>query len=102
MYEKARQQSGTPKQGPWTNHALKIFIANRENEDTPEADPKSEDPDGLCKAIALVRQGDIKACVNTTQVYDTPTQPPTQLLYPSLIDRAILWQLTLQRGACIL
>lgn len=71
VYEKARQQSGTPKQGPWTNHALKIMIANRENGDTPEADANSKDPDGLCKAIALVRQpdGNIKPCVNTTQVW---------------------------------
>lgn len=68
-------QSQTPKKGPWTNHCIRILIANRENGDSPAADTKTVDPDGLCKAIALVGQGKlesfeatIKACVNTCQV----------------------------------
>ena len=76
IYEDARQQSGSPVKGPWTNHCLKIMIANRENGQSPEGDPKSQDPDGLCKAIALVcllgGTGDysdkVEGCVQTAQV----------------------------------
>ena len=46
--------TGKPINGPWTNHCLKIFIANRENGTTPEGDNGSKDPDGLCKAIGVV------------------------------------------------
>ena len=76
MYEDARTQSGTPIKGPWTNHSLKIFIANREAGTKPEADANSVDPDGLCKSIVVVSllSGKdslleaVKECVKTTQV----------------------------------
>ena len=76
VYEKARQQSGSPIQGPWTNHCLKIMIANRENGVTPAGDKNSKDPDGLCKAVALVGlltdvdniTDKVPDCVQTAQV----------------------------------
>lgn len=52
-YEHARTQSGSPVKGPWTNHCVKIMIANRENGMEPAAEKNSKDPDGLCKAVAL-------------------------------------------------
>lgn len=75
-YENARTQSGSPINGPWTNHNLKIFIANREAETKPAADPTSADPDGLCKAIIVVallggKDGlldSVRDCVKSTQV----------------------------------
>lgn len=77
VYEKARQQSGSPIQGPWTNHCLKIMIANRENGVTPAGDKNSKDPDGTCKAVALVGlltdvdsiMDKVTDCVKTAQVY---------------------------------
>ncbi len=76
IYEKVRQESGQPKKGPWTNHNLKIFIANREEGRKPEADPTSQDPDGLCKAIVVIASlsgtasvlDKVGECVGTTQV----------------------------------
>lgn len=75
-YEKARTQSKYPLNGPYTNHCIKILVANRENETEPAADPSSKDPDGLCKAVAVIAllSGKeslvkaVKACVNTAQV----------------------------------
>ena len=75
-YEAARNQSGYPIKGPWTNHSLKIFIANREAGTKPAADPTSGDPDGLCKStvvVSLLSGKDglleaVKECVKTTQV----------------------------------
>lgn len=77
MYEKARTSGGQPVKGPWTNHCVKIFVANRENEDKPEGDPNGKDPDGLCKAVAVTallagKDGlmeKVKECVNTVQVW---------------------------------
>ena len=76
IYEKTRHQSGQPKKGPWTNHNLKIFIANREDDRQPEADPTSKDPDGLCKAVVVIASlsgtasvlDKVGECVGTTQV----------------------------------
>ena len=76
IYEKVRQQSGQPKDGPWTNHNLKIFIANREEDRKPEADPTSQDPDGLCKSVVVISQfsgqgnvlDKVAECVGITQV----------------------------------
>lgn len=76
VYEKVRTQSESPKKGPWTNHCIKIFIANRENEDKPEADSSSKDPDGTTKAVAVTAllagkdglMDQVKKCVNTAQV----------------------------------
>ena len=42
IYEDARKQTARPKQGPWTNHNLNIFLTNRENGDKPEADAGSK------------------------------------------------------------
>ena len=76
IYEKVRQQSGQPKDGPWTNHSIKIFIANREEGRKPEADPTSKDPDGLCKSVVVIGQysgqsnvlDKVAECVGVTQV----------------------------------
>ena len=77
MYENARTQSGSPVKGPWTNHCIKIMVANRENGVTPAADKNSKDPDGLCKAVALAgllgaKEGtmveSVRECVRTAQV----------------------------------
>lgn len=77
VYEDARMQSGKPVKGPWTNHCVKIMIANRENEVTPAGEKNSKDPDGFCKTVALagllgeVENGlDVKVCecVKTVQV----------------------------------
>lgn len=54
IYEEARKQSSHPIKGPWTNKSVKIFLANREEGDKPEADPGSKDPDGLIKSIAVI------------------------------------------------
>ena len=42
IYEDARKQTTKPIQGPWTNHNLKTFIANRENGVEPAADADSK------------------------------------------------------------
>ncbi|XP_064384497.1 crystallin J1C-like [Halichondria panicea] len=81
IYEKVRQESGQPKKGPWTNHNLKIFIANREEGRKPEADPTSQDPDGLCKAIVVIASlsgtasvlDKVGECVGTTQSNEAAT-----------------------------
>lgn len=81
IYEKVRQQSGQPKNGPWTNHSLKIFIANREEGRKPDADTTSQDPDGLCKAVVVIAlfsgKGDllnkVAECVATTQAHPAAT-----------------------------
>ena len=64
--------------GPWTNHNIKIFLANREKGHTPAADPSGSDPDGLCKAIVVIGLlsgkpellDAVENCVKTTQVCD--------------------------------
>ena len=53
IYEEARKQSDTPKQGPWTNHCLRTLISNREENVSPAEDTNSMDPDGLTKAVVL-------------------------------------------------
>ena len=42
IYEDARKQTTRPIQGPWTNHNLKTFIANREKGVEPAADAESK------------------------------------------------------------
>ena len=54
VYEKARKEKDYPINGPYTNHSLKTFIGNREKGKTPEGNEENKDPDGLCKAIAVV------------------------------------------------
>ena len=76
IFEQARLSTEKPVKGPWTNHNIKIFLANREKGATPAADPSSADPDGLCKAVVVVGLLSGKAelldtvekCVKTTQV----------------------------------
>ncbi len=76
VYEKARTEGGSPLKGPWTNHCIKIFVANRENGDKPEGDPNGKDPDGFCKAVAVTAllagkdnlAAKVTECVNTCQV----------------------------------
>ena len=75
-FEATRKQSASPKQGCWTNHNLKTFIAKREEGDKEQSDTGSKDPDGLVKAIAVVamHQGQpdlldkVEQCVRVTQV----------------------------------
>ena len=75
-YEDARKSTERPVKGPWTNHNIKIFLANREKGATPAADPSSADPDGLCKAIVVIGLlsgkpellDAVEGCVKTTQV----------------------------------
>ena len=75
-YESARKQTKKPVDGPWTNHNIKIFLAKREEGDTPAGDTGSKDPDGLCKAVIVISllSGKpemleaVKKCVETTQV----------------------------------
>ena len=77
-YEATRQQTSSPKQGCWTNHNLKIFLAKREEGEDEEADSGSKDPDGLVKAIAVVAmyhgreemERYVEECVRITQVRD--------------------------------
>ena len=76
VYEDARKQTSKPIKGPWTNHNIKIFLANREKGASPAADPSSSDPDGLCKAIVVIGLlsgkpellDAVEKCVKTTQV----------------------------------
>jgi hypothetical protein len=74
VYEDARTQSNKPVQGPWTNHCLKIMIANRENGEVPGAEKNTKDPDGFCKTVALgglngsTPLDSVKECVRTVQV----------------------------------
>lgn len=76
VYEDARKQTSKPINGPWTNHNIKIFLANREKGASPAADTSSKDPDGLCKAIVVIGLlsgkpellDAVEKCVKTTQV----------------------------------
>ena len=76
VYEDARKQTSKPINGPWTNHNIKIFLANREKGASPAADPSGKDPDGLCKAIVVIGLlsgkpellDAVEKCVKTTQV----------------------------------
>ena len=77
VYEETRKQSASPKQGPWTNHCVKVMVAKREEGDKPAADANSKDPDGLCKAVALAGllggrgtgyDDEVVQCVETCQV----------------------------------
>lgn len=76
-FESTRTQSGSPKQGCWTNHNLKIFLAKREDEgEEDHADTGSKDPDGLVKAIGVAAMyhgrpdmlEKVGECVRITQV----------------------------------
>ena len=76
IYEEARKQTSRPVKGPWTNHNIKIFLANREKGASPAADPSGGDPDGLCKSIVVIGLlsgkpellDAVEKCVKTTQV----------------------------------
>ena len=76
VYEDARKQTSKPINGPWTNHNIKIFLANREKGASPAADSSSKDPDGLCKAVVVIGLlsgkpellDAVEKCVKTTQV----------------------------------
>ena len=76
VYEDARKQTSKPINGPWTNHNIKIFLANREKGASPAADQSSKDPDGLCKAVVVIGLlsgkpellDAVEKCVKTTQV----------------------------------
>ena len=60
-------------------YSLQIFIAKRENGDTPESDPGSADPDGLVKSIGVIAMlsgksemlASVERCVKVTQVCGT-------------------------------
>jgi ADP-ribosylglycohydrolase len=74
-FEATRRQAGSPKQGCWTNHNIKTFVAKREEGEAEQADSGSKDPDGLVKAIAVVAmyhgrpemEGLVEQCVRITQ-----------------------------------
>jgi ADP-ribosylglycohydrolase len=74
-YEATCRQTGSPKQGCWTNHNIKTFLAKREEGETDQTDSGSKDPDGLVKVIAVVAmyhgrqemEGLVEECVRITQ-----------------------------------
>lgn len=75
-FEATRTTAGSPKQGCWTNHNLKTFLAKREEGEEDQTDSGSKDPDGLVKAIGMVAMyhgrpdmlQKVEECVRVTQV----------------------------------
>ena len=73
-----RKQTDSPKNGPWTNHNIKIFLAKHEEEEKPASDSGSKDPDGLVKCIGIVGRyhgneallDKVEECVRVTQVWE--------------------------------
>ncbi len=103
IFEAARNQSGSPIKGPWTNHCVKIMVANREAGKKPAGDTGSKDPDGLCKSIAVAAlfsgtpnlKDGVEKCVNTCQVIIRPAgcsecYHPDPDLYENTIIRSLI------------
>ena len=102
-FEATRKQTASPKQGCWTNHNLKTFMAKREEKEADQSDTGSKDPDGLVKAIAVLAMyhgrenmmEQVEACVRVTQVsgwghWNSLSFPPS---LPSLTQ----WQSAMPR-----